>query len=55
MSDTATAKALAAFYQEDVTWVHHWNDTLFSFRCTRDPALRFVAGQFAMIGLMIEG
>ncbi len=55
MSDTATAKALAAFYQEDVTWVHHWNDTLFSFRCTRDPALRFVAGQFAMIGLMVEG
>lgn len=55
MSDTATAKALAAFHQEEVTWVHHWNETLFSFRCTREPSLRFVAGQFAMIGLMVEG
>ena len=44
-----------AFNGETVTWVHHWTDRLFSFRCTRDPALRFVAGQFAMIGLMVEG
>jgi ferredoxin--NADP+ reductase len=45
----------AAFFGETVTWVHHWTDRLFSFRCTRDPALRFVAGQFAMIGLMVAG
>jgi ferredoxin/flavodoxin---NADP+ reductase len=44
-----------AFFGETVTWVHHWTERLFSFRCTRDPALRFVAGQFAMIGLMVGG
>ena len=44
-----------AFFGETVTWVHHWTDKQFSFRCTRDPALRFVAGQFAMIGLMVNG
>lgn len=36
---------------ERVLSVHHWNDTLFSFRCTRDPGLRFENGQFVMIGL----
>jgi ferredoxin--NADP+ reductase len=35
--------------------VHHWTDRLFSFRCTRDPHLRFRAGEFAMIGLMVNG
>jgi ferredoxin--NADP+ reductase len=40
---------------ERVTWVHHWTETLFSFRCTRDPHLRFQAGQFVMIGLMVDG
>ena len=44
-----------AFFGEAVTWVHHWTDRLFSFRCTRDPHFRFVAGQFAMIGLMVDG
>jgi ferredoxin--NADP+ reductase len=44
-----------AFFGERVTWVHHWTDRLFSFRCTRDPSFRFVAGQFAMIGLMVDG
>lgn len=34
--------------------VHHWNNTLFSFRTTRDPALRFENGQFVMIGLEVE-
>lgn len=40
---------------ERVTHVHHWNDSLFSFRTTRDPGLRFTSGQFLMIGLPIEG
>ena len=44
-----------AFFGEAVTWVHHWTDRLFSFRCTRDAAFRFTAGQFAMIGLMVGG
>lgn len=55
MSEAATVKIPAAFFGERVTWVHHWNEGLFSFRCTRDPALRFVAGQFLMIGLMVDG
>lgn len=40
---------------ETVTHVHHWNDTLFSFRTTRQPTFRFENGQFVMIGLEIEG
>ena len=40
---------------ERVLNVHHWNDTLFSFRTTRDPALRFRNGHFVMIGLPVDG
>ena len=40
---------------ETVTSVHHWNDTLFTFRTTRDPGLRFTNGQFVMIGLEVNG
>lgn len=40
--------------QETVTAVHHWNDTLFSFRTTRDPGFRFENGHFTMIGLQHE-
>ncbi|ONG43659.1 ferredoxin--NADP(+) reductase [Pseudoroseomonas deserti] len=47
--------ANAAFFTETVQHVHHWTDRLFTFRCTRDPAFRFQAGQFAMIGLMVDG
>lgn len=39
---------------ETVTEIHHWNDTLFSFKTTRDPGLRFANGQFVMIGLQTE-
>jgi ferredoxin/flavodoxin---NADP+ reductase len=46
---------MAAFNQETVTHVHHWNDTLFSFKTTRDPALRFASGHFVMIGLEVNG
>ena len=34
---------------ETVLSVHHWNDTLFSFRTTRDRGLRFANGQFLMV------
>jgi ferredoxin--NADP+ reductase len=37
---------------QTVTQVHHWDDKLFSFRCTRDPALQFENGQFVLIGLL---
>lgn len=50
----AAPKASGAFFVETVTWVHHWTDTLFSFRCTRDPGLRFSSGQFLMVGLQKE-
>jgi ferredoxin--NADP+ reductase len=40
---------------ERVLSVHHWNDTLFSFRTTRDPGLRFHNGHFVMIGLPVNG
>ena len=36
---------------ERVTSVHHWNDTLFSFKTSRDPSFRFENGHFTMIGL----
>jgi ferredoxin--NADP+ reductase len=40
---------------EHVTSVHHWNETLFTFRTTRSPGLRFENGQFVMIGLEVDG
>ena len=53
-SPASGLKASGAFLVETVTWVHHWTDTLFSFRCTRDPGLRFASGQFVMVGLQKE-
>ena len=50
----AGLKASGAFYVETVTWVHHWTPSLFSFRTTRDPGLRFASGQFVMVGLQKE-
>jgi ferredoxin/flavodoxin---NADP+ reductase len=41
--------------QERVLSVHHWNDSLFSFKTTRHPALRFRNGHFVMVGLEVEG
>lgn len=40
---------------ETVTNVHHWNDTLFSFKTTRDAGFRFKNGHFVMVGLPDEG
>lgn len=46
MSNTGTERVLA---------VHHWNDSLFTFRTTRDASLRFRNGHFVMLGLQVEG
>ncbi|MDE2439714.1 MAG: ferredoxin--NADP reductase [Betaproteobacteria bacterium] len=46
---------MSAFNTETILSVHHWNDSLFSFRTTRDQALRFVNGQFVTIGLEVNG
>ncbi|WP_137936844.1 ferredoxin--NADP reductase [Chitinivorax sp. B] len=45
----------ASYFTERVLSVHHWNDTLFSFKTTRDQGLRFHNGHFVMIGLEVEG
>ncbi len=46
---------MSAFHREKVLSVRHWTDTLFSFRATRDTGFRFQNGQFAMIGLEVDG
>jgi ferredoxin--NADP+ reductase len=46
---------MAAFDIQHVLSVHHWNDTLFSFRTTRGAGLRFESGEFVMIGLEVDG
>lgn len=46
---------MVAMATEHVIDVHHWNDTLFSFRTTRDPGFRFDSGHFVMMGLEVEG
>ncbi len=45
---------MSAFDEERVLTVHHWTDRLFSFTTTRNPGLRFLNGQFTMIGLRLE-
>lgn len=46
---------MSAFFEAEVTSVHHWTDRLFSFDTKRDPAFRFENGQFVMIGLPVDG
>lgn len=46
---------MVAMATEHVIDVQHWNDSLFSFRTTRDPGFRFDSGQFVMIGLEVNG
>jgi ferredoxin--NADP+ reductase len=46
---------MSAFQRETVLSVRHWTDSLFSFTATRDPGFRFQNGQFAMIGLEVDG
>jgi ferredoxin--NADP+ reductase len=46
---------MAAFNTEQVLRVRHWNESLFSFTTTRDPALRFHNGHFVMLGLEVNG
>jgi len=46
---------MASISNEIVLSVHHWNDTLFSFTCTRESGLRFQNGHFVMIGLEVNG
>ena len=45
---------MSALLKEKVTEVHHWNETLFSFKTTRSPGFRFKNGHFTMMGLQQE-
>ncbi|WP_377288979.1 ferredoxin--NADP reductase [Rhizobium sp. SG2393] len=47
--------APAGVFVETVTEVAHYTDRLFRFRMTRPAGFRFRSGEFAMIGLMVEG
>ncbi|GLS27970.1 ferredoxin--NADP reductase [Marinibactrum halimedae] len=46
---------MAKLITETVTHVHHWNESLFSFRTSRGSSLRFENGHFVMVGLEVEG
>jgi ferredoxin--NADP+ reductase len=46
---------MAAYDTETISFVHHWDERVFSFRTTRKSSLRFEAGQFVMIGLNVDG
>src|SRR6201992_2319949 len=46
---------MSAFHREKVLSVRHLTDPLFSFTATRDSGFRFLNGQFAMIGLEVDG
>ena len=42
-------------HKEKVIEVHHWSDTLFTIKTTRDRSLRFRNGEFAMMGMEVDG
>ena len=46
---------MASLSVQSVTSVHHWNESLFSFKTTRDRGLRFENGHFVMLGMEVEG
>ena len=46
---------MASISTQSVTEVRHWNESLFSFKTTRDRSLRFENGHFVMLGLAIDG
>lgn len=45
---------MSNFNTETVLSVEHWNDTLFSFKTTRNQGLRFRNGEFLMLGLLLD-
>src|ERR1700712_1626753 len=46
---------MAAYDVQKVLSVHHWNESLFTFTCTRGASLRFESGYFVMVGIMVDG
>jgi ferredoxin--NADP+ reductase len=45
---------MAAYDVEKVLSVHHWNESLFTFTCTRGSSLRFESGHFVMVGIVVD-
>ncbi len=46
---------MSSFNEETVLSVHHWTESLFSFKTTRNPSFRFRNGEFTMIGIPVNG
>jgi len=46
---------MAAYDVQTVLSVHHWNESLFTFTCTRGTSLRFESGHFVMVGILVDG
>ena len=44
-----------ALLKEKVLKVEHYTDRLFHITTTRDPSFRFVDGEFAMVGIEVDG
>jgi ferredoxin--NADP+ reductase len=53
--DQVVDKALRGMAALAVHDVRHWTDTTFSFAAQRPAGFRFRSGEFAMIGLVVEG
>lgn len=41
-------------FTQPVTWVNHWSSNIFSFKCTKPIGFTFTAGEFVLIGLVID-
>ncbi len=48
-------KALKGMALLPVKNIRHWTDRTFSFNCERPQGFRFRSGEFAMIGLLVDG
>ncbi|MFT3973685.1 MAG: ferredoxin--NADP reductase [Amaricoccus sp.] len=48
-------KALRGMALLKVSNIRHWTDRTFSFNCARPAGFRFRSGEFAMIGLIVDG
>ena len=46
---------MTELYRERVIDVHHWSDSLFTIKATRNRSLRFRNGEFAMMGIEVDG
>ena len=54
-SQRPISKIMAELQTEKVIDVHHWSHRLFTIKTTRDASLRFRNGEFAMLGIEVDG